>query len=115
MNYNLNHVSTFSEEQLETLMTEIEKNPLIVVPHYLLKSQIMEYIPIQYKRQDILNNFLDGIDEVYYSKIKYIIGDKKIEYCFNYPNYYTRLFHKKSGVGFKAKKIVHEQNFKKER
>jgi glycosyltransferase involved in cell wall biosynthesis len=40
---------------------------------------------------------------------KYIIGYKKIEYCFNYPNYYTRLFNKKSGVGFKAKKVVHEQ------
>ena len=75
MNFNLNDVSTFSEEQLETLMTEIEKNPLILVPHYLLKSQIMEYIPIQYKRHDLLNSFLDGIDEVYYSKIKYIIGD----------------------------------------
>ncbi len=73
MNFNLNEVSTFSEEQLKTLMSEIEKNPLIIVPDYLLKSQIMEYLPDQYKRQNTLNIVLDEIDEEYYLKIKNII------------------------------------------
>lgn len=42
---------------------------------------------------------------------KYIIGFRKIEFCFNYPNYYTRLFRKGSGVTFKKDKAVHEQIF----
>lgn len=40
---------------------------------------------------------------------KYLVRNKKIEYCFNYPNYYLRLFAKQSGITFKADKIVHEQ------
>lgn len=71
--FNLEDVSTFSEEQLKTLMSEIEKNPLIIVPDYLLKSQIMEYLPVEYKRQNTLNSVLDEIDEEYFLKIKNII------------------------------------------
>ncbi len=40
---------------------------------------------------------------------KYLVRGKKIEYCFNYPNYYLRLYNKKSGIAFKANKRVHEQ------
>ncbi len=73
MNFNLNDVSSFSEEQLETLMNEIKKNPSIVVPHYLLKSQIMEYLPTQYKRHDTLNIVFDEVEDEYYLKLKNII------------------------------------------
>lgn len=40
---------------------------------------------------------------------KYLVKNKKIEYCFNYPNYYLRLYSKQSGITFKPGKIVHEQ------
>jgi len=42
---------------------------------------------------------------------KYIIKDKKIEYAFNYPNYYPRLHHRQSGAKFIEGKLVHEQMF----
>ena len=40
---------------------------------------------------------------------KYLVKDKKIEHCFNYPNYYLRLYPKRSGIHFRPGKIVHEQ------
>lgn len=48
---------------------------------------------------------------VYNIQKKYCIGDKKVEYAFNYPNYYPRLHNRKSGAGFKSGKVVHEQMF----
>lgn len=48
---------------------------------------------------------------IYNIQKKYSIGDKKIEFAFNYPNYYPRLHNKKSGAKFKEGKLVHEQMF----
>lgn len=48
---------------------------------------------------------------IYNIQKKYSIGDKKIDFAFNYPNYYPRLHNKKSGAKFKEGKLVHEQMF----
>lgn len=50
-----------------------------------------------------------GAKKAWYIQKKYSIGSKKIEYAFNYPNYYLRLWHKQSGVHFQKGKKVHEQ------
>ena len=73
MKFNLEEVSSFSEEQLETLMNEIEKNPLIIVPHYLLKSKILDYLPIEIKRNETLNKLFDESSSLDYLNIKNII------------------------------------------
>lgn len=48
---------------------------------------------------------------IYNIQKKYSIGDRKIEFAFNYPNYYPRLHHRGSGARFKEGKLVHEQMF----
>lgn len=51
----------------------------------------------------------DNLKHAFSIQKEYIIGDKRIEFCFNYPNYYPRLFRKDSGINFKSNKLVHEQ------
>ncbi len=46
---------------------------------------------------------------IYHVEKKYSINEKRIDFSFNYPNYYPRLHNRKSGAGFKKGKIVHEQ------
>ncbi len=48
---------------------------------------------------------------IYNIQKKYCVGDKKIDFAFNYPNYYPRLHNRKSGAVFKSGKVVHEQMF----
>lgn len=48
-------------------------------------------------------------DVIYNIPKRYSVGEKRVEYSFNYPNYYPRLHNKKSGARFKEGKLVHEQ------
>lgn len=48
-------------------------------------------------------------DTIFLIQKKYTVKGKKIEHCFNYPNYYPRLFSHTHGVHFKKGKNVHEQ------
>lgn len=73
MNFKLDDVSSFSEEQLVKLMRELEKNPLIIVPHYLLKSEIVELLMPLLNKVPNESEFLEiknTIEDNLYKKIK---------------------------------------------
>ncbi|MEK7643838.1 MAG: glycosyltransferase [Patescibacteria group bacterium] len=63
---------------------------------------------------DEVRNLLRNTNDkkvIYNIQKKYSIGDKKVDFAFNYPNYYPRLHHRGSGAKFKEGKLVHEQMF----
>jgi predicted regulator of amino acid metabolism with ACT domain len=75
MRFDLNEVSSFSEEQLKKLMEKIENNPLIIVPHYLMKSEILENLPIEYKRNETIKKIFDENNEDEYLEIREVIKE----------------------------------------
>jgi hypothetical protein len=54
MNFNIKQLSSLSENELEIIMNELQKNPLILIPHYLLKSELLNLIEDEVDDMDYL-------------------------------------------------------------
>ena len=80
MKFSLDEVSSFSEEQLKDLMKELEKNNLILIPHYLLRSDIFELFPHlkeRFNKETSINKILD--EEEDFNDVEYLEIKDKIQ------------------------------------